>query len=499
MTTHDHNDAADTEDAEFEREEREKEEKAERAKAEFASMLDDSLKTKKKRFSLGDKVRGELLVIGKETAYASIGAQSDGVIQRRDLLDKEGNLKYKVGDTVEFFVVQVKGGEIHLSTNPTAKNLAEGLEDAFRMRVAIEGRVSEVVNGGFRVLIQGKPAFCPISQMDSYRIEAPEEYVGKKFEFMISQITEGGRNVIVSRRKLLDAQKTVSEGSFLAEHQAGAVVNGKVKRLEKFGAFIEVAPGIEGMAHISELAWSRVGDPSEVLTVGQEMPVKILKIEKVEGRTRIALSIKQAGAEPWDALPPRIAAGEMAQGRVTRLAKFGAFVELVPGVEGLIPLSEMSYTKRVMRAEEVVKEGETVTVMIKEVDRGAKRVSLSLKDAGSDPWAMVPIKFPVGTLVTGTVERREAFGLFIKLDDGIVGLLPKSKALENSEFPFDKLKPGDKTSVMVMEVRPEERRISLTTPKDPSVEDWKSYKPAASGSFGTLADKLKSAMDKKKK
>ena len=193
----------------------------------------------------------------------------------------------------------------------------------------------------------------------------------------------------------------------------------------------------------------------------------------------------------------------MVLGRVTRCAKFGAFVELAPGLEGLIPLGEMSFTKRVMRSDELVKEGETVSVMIKDVDPATKRISLSLKEAGTDPWSLVAHKFPVGTIIKGKVERREPYGLFIKLDEGVTGLLPKSKANEHPDYPFEKLKIGEETTVQVAELRQAERRISLSPPGDAGAEDWKNYSQntgaAAGGSFGTLGDKFKAAMEKKRK
>ncbi len=390
---------------------------------EFARMLEASLRggsAKAKRYSVGDRVRGELLVIGKEECYASLGGNRDGLIQRRDLLDENGQVPYKVGDKIDLFVVQIRGSEVILSPKPTSKNLADDIEDAFDMMIPVEGKVAEVCNGGFRVEIKGKLAFCPISQMDTRRIEQPEEYLGKRFEFQVTKYEEGGRNIVVSRRKLLDEERDAGVGTFASEHRAGDVVRGKVARLEKFGAFVELAPGVDGLAHISELSWTRVNDPAEVLKVGQEVSAKILKIET-----------------------------QAVEGKGSRL-----------------------------------------------------RISLSLKDSGADPWVLASQNFAVGTLVTGKVERREPYGLFVKLSDSITGLLPKSKALESPEFPFDKLKVGDTVAVQIGELRIEERRISLVVPKDPGSEDWKGYvaAPAASGGgFGTLGDKLKLAMTGKPK
>jgi small subunit ribosomal protein S1 len=470
---------------------------------EFARMLDASFKQSQKKLSVGDKIKGEILVLGKEDVFVSTGTMHDGLVPRKDLLDEKGNVPYKVGDVLDLFVTLVKGSEVHLSPKKTAKNLADDIEDAFDMMLPVEGRVVEVVKGGFRVsLMGGKLAFCPISQMDTRRIEGGEEYVGKRFEFRISQLTEGGRNIVVSRRSLLAEQQEETAGNFLADHHPGDVVNGKIARIEKFGAFVELAPGVDGLAHVSELSWSRVGDPAEVVAVGQDVRAKILKIETDErGRARISLSLKQAEGEPWDKLPENIQAGQTVSGKVTKCMKFGAFVQLVPGIEGLIPMGEMSYTKRVMRAEDAVTEGETVTVRIVSVDPGTRRISLSLRDAGADPWAMVSDKFPVGTIVSGRIERKEPYGLFVKLDEGVVGLLPKSKANERPEFPFEKLRVGDTATVQVAELRLDERRISLDVPKDPGSDDWKEHvaAPQGSGGFATLGDKLRAAMDRKGK
>jgi small subunit ribosomal protein S1 len=464
----------------------------------FARMLEESFSQTRRKLSVGDKVKGEVLVVGKEDVFVSTGPQAEGVVARRDLLGEDGQPRCKVGDVLDLFVVQVKGGEVRLSPNPTAKNLADDLEDAFDMMLPVEGKVVEVVKGGFRVQMHGKLAFCPVSQMDVKYVETPEEYVGRKLAFRITQFAEGGRNIVVSRRKVLEEEREASAGSFLEQHREGDVVPGRVARLEKFGAFVELAPGMDGLCHISELSWSRVAETHEAVQVGQQVRVKILKIEPGEKGQRISLSIKQADGEPWEKLPADVRPGNVVAGKVTRCAKFGAFVELAPGIEGLIPLSEMSYTKRVLRAEECVREGEPVVVMVKDVDGAAKRISLSLKDAGQDPWALVDQKYPVGAIVPGKVVRREGYGIFVQLEDGVTGLLPKSKAVEVPDFPFEKLKIGEPVTVQVAEVRREERRISLEPPGDANRDEWKSFAAKgaadAGGGFGTLGDKLKAAL-----
>lgn len=468
-----------------------------KADSEFARMLNESFKTPQKKLSVGDKIRGEILVLGKEEVFVSTGTSTDASLSRRELLDEQGNLTHKVGDVLDLYVTQVRRSEVHVSIHPTSKNLADDLEDAFDMMLPVEGRVVEVCKGGVRVSMHGKIAFCPISQLDTVRVETGEEYVGKKFEFQITQFSEGGRNIVVSRRKLLEEQRGLSEVAFTEDKKEGTVVSGKVKKIEPFGAFVEVMPGVEGLLHVSEMAWSRVENPNDIVKVGQDIVVKVLKSENKDGRLRISLSLKQVGPTPWENLPAHIQVGAVVEGKVTRCMKFGAFVELAPGVEGLIPLSEMSYTQRVVRSDELIKEGERVSVKIKEIQPEAKRMSLSLRDAGADPWALAAQKYPVGAIVSGKVERREPYGLFVQLEEGVTGLLPKSKANEHPDFSFEKVKLGDVIPVQIGELKLGERRISLEVPGDPNRDDWKGYTAQAStGGFGTMADKLKKALKK---
>lgn len=488
------------------------EESKEEQSSDFAKMFEESLggsaagvKQIERKLSVGDRVKGEILSVGKEEVFVSTGTVDDGVVMKSELLDGEGQFAHKVGDVIDLFVVQVRNGQNLLSPKPTAKNLAEDLEDAFDMMVPVEGRVTEPCNGGFRVNINGKNAFCPISQMDNRRVDDPALYIGKKFEFIITQFSERGRNIVVSRRKLLDEQKELSQAAFAEDHKPGDVLKGVVTRLEKFGAFIEIAPGLEGLCHISELSWSRVNDPSEAVKIGQDVSVKLLKIEDNGGRMNVSLSLKQASEQPWENRPASIEEGKVVEGRVTRCMKFGAFVEVAPGIEGLVPLSEMSYTKRVMRSDELFKEGDRIPVMIKEIREDERRLLLSFKDGqGGDPWATVTMKFPEGSLVRGRVERREAYGIFVKLGDGIVGLMPKSKALENAEFPYEKLKIGDEVTVQVAEIKEAERRISLGAPQDPDAEAWRGFSgdapsAASAKSLGTLGDQFKGLFDSSKK
>jgi small subunit ribosomal protein S1 len=353
--------------------------------SDFAALFETSLTGVSKKLSPGDKIRAEVLTVGKEEIFVSTGTMNDGLVFKTDLMDAEGKVNAKVGDFLDLYVTQVKGSQILLSPKPTGKNLSDDLEDAFDMMLPVEGRVTEAVNGGFRVSILGKTAFCPLSQIDSRRVVDPTVYIGQKLEFQITQFDRKGRNIVVSRRKLLDEQKDANLAAFTDENKVGDMVKGMVTRLETFGAFVEIASGLEGLVHISQIAWSRLGHPSEALRVGQDVQAKILKIEEgVNGRMNISLSIKEAMPAPWQNLPDSIREGAVLEGRVTRLMKFGAFVEVAPGIEGLVPLGEMSLTKRITRPEEVVKENEKIKVRIKEVRADDQKLLLSIKDADED-------------------------------------------------------------------------------------------------------------------
>lgn len=353
--------------------------------ADFARLFESSMGGLGQKLNTGDKIRGEVLTLGKEEIGVSTGTMNDGFVMRKDLLDDKGELTVKVGDMIDLYVVSVKGSQIILSPKPTAKNISDDIEDAFDMGLPVEGRVQESVNGGFRVNILGKLAFCPMSQIDSRRVVDPTVYIGQKLEFIVTQFDSKGRNIVVSRRKLLDEQKEANMAAFTEDHKVGDTVKGMITRLEPFGAFVEIAPGLEGLVHISQISWTRLAHPSEAVRVGQDVQAKILKIEEgLNGRLNISLSIKEGQPAPWENLPATVKEGAVVEGRVTRLMKFGAFVEVAPGIEGLVPLGEMSLTKRVQKADEIVKEGQQVKVRIKEVRADDQKLLLSIKDADED-------------------------------------------------------------------------------------------------------------------
>jgi small subunit ribosomal protein S1 len=360
----------------------------------FASMLGESFRMQSKRLKVGDKIRGKILNLGSEEIFVTTGTLQDGVLQRRELIDAEGNLKNKVGDLIDVYVTQVRKDEIRLSTLATDRNLAEDIQSAYQNDQPIPGRVVEECKGGVRVNIKGKIAFCPISQLDSRHIETAAEYVGKSFDFKITQITEGGRNIVVSRRKLLDAEREVGQAHFLSETKDGDIVTGKVTRMEPFGAFIELAPGVDGLVHISEIAWSRIGSPSEVLQIGQIVNAKLLKRELLNGKAKLSLSIKQvtpkedkaaAGEVPADDPWGKLAVGQVFSGKIARKEPYGLFVQLEPGITGLLHKSRTESTQGFQF--EKFRVNDTITVQIVEIRIKERQISLGLpQDSAEHEW-----------------------------------------------------------------------------------------------------------------
>lgn len=356
----------------------------------FASMFEESFEKKSggvgQKLTVGQTYNAEILSINKEEAFVSTPSHQDAMIMTVDLLDADKNLKYKVGDKLDVVVVNTKGGEIRVSRVGSRKSNADldSLEDAFDMELPVEGRVLEVCNGGFRVQVQNKTAFCPLSQMD-YKVTDQQSYINKKFDFMISQFDPRGRNLVVSRRKLLDQQKVENEGQFITNSKPGDIVTGTVTRFEKFGAFISLGDGVEGLCHISEIGWSRLQDPSEVLSLNQTVQVKILEVKEIEGRLRISLSIKQAGGDgdPWLMVPEKFKVGSVHTGIVEKKEQYGLFIQIAPGITGLLPKSKWRDSVDAQQFENK-KKGDTFPVQIDEVLFELKRISLGLPGTAED-------------------------------------------------------------------------------------------------------------------
>lgn len=455
-----------------------------------------------KELNQGDMVDGRIISIGTAGIYIDTGTKSDGVVDKAELLDANGELPYKVGDRLKLYVVSQNESEIILSKALSGAGKATMLNEASRSRTPVEGKVTGVIKGGFSVDIMGKRAFCPVSQMDVKYIENQEEHVGKTYRFLISRYEEGGKNIVVSRRDLQNEELKEKLAVFLDMVKEGDTVEGRVTRLMSYGAFVELIPGVEGMVHVSELSWSRIEKPEEIVQVGDTVAVKLLKIEflKESGSPKISLSMKQTASNPWDGMGSDFHVGDQVSGKVVRLTTFGAFVEIAPGVDGLVHISEMSHTKRILRPEEVVNQGDHVHVVIKSIDMNSKRVSLSIKDALGDPWTGASTRYEPGSTHEGRLEKKEKFGLFITLEPGVTGLMPSSN-ISHAANPsdYERLKPGDTVLVMIQEMDEEKRRITLTSPDQKDPDNWKQFAGIASSkSGGTMESLFLEAMNKKK-
>jgi len=485
----------------------------------FAELFEASYAGQGEPLNVGDKISARIITIGADSVYFDTGTKIDGVADKKELLDAEGNFPFKEGDNIDLYVVSKTRSEIVLSRALAGAGGFEMLQNAKDAGLPVDGRVKETCKGGFSVEVMGRRAFCPVSQIDARFVENPEEYVGKTLQFVISKLEERGRNIVVTRRALIERERQAATEEFLAAIKPGEEVEGTVVRLTDFGAFVELTPGLEGMVHVSELGFTRVSKPDEAVSVGEKIRVKVLGVEpgKKPGQMKISLSRKQTMSDPWADIAGQLKDGEKVTGKVVRLADFGAFVELLPGVDGLIHVSEMSYTKRVNKPSEILNPGDVVSVVIKEIDPLKRRISLSLKEAAGDPWLEAAAKYTPGTQVTGTVEKREAFGIFVNLEPGVTALLPKSRmSVAVDPKQFDKLAPGDSVTLVVEDLRAAERRIALSplevredaaggSGRGRENEDWKGYKqqqskPAEKTSgFGNLGDMLAQAKAKKSK
>ncbi|MDR1489408.1 MAG: S1 RNA-binding domain-containing protein [Desulfovibrio sp.] len=474
----------------------------------FAQMLDrqEGHGAPKPALEQGQRVSVRVVAVTGDTVFVSTGDKVDGIVEREEM-ERDGELICAVGDVLDLYVVNVSPQEVRLSRILRGAGSLNALREARESGLPVEGKVTGLIKGGYAVDIMKRRAFCPLSQIDLHPARDPESHVGKIYPFLITRLEKSGRNIVVSRRSLLEREYAENREEVLASLQVGDVREAVATRFAPFGVFLELAPGVEGLAHLSELSWSRVGQADEVLSIGDRLRVKVLEIERDKNPPRISLSLRQATDDPWVEGARSFSPGDMVCGKVTRLAPFGAFVEILPGMEGLVHVSELSHEKRILKVEEVLAPGDTVSVKIKEVDPDKRRMSLSLRDAVGNPWDNVRDILPVDAEISGTVERHSPYGIFVSLSPGITGLLPKaSLASSPSRKNLENLAPGSAIQVRVKEIDSQRRRVGLI-PVDaaqseaPLDKDWKKHlpKPQPVQAVGSLGLALQAALQKKKK
>jgi small subunit ribosomal protein S1 len=466
----------------------------------FADLLNAYEAGSEAALQIGEKIRGQIISIGKDLVFVDTHTKIDGVVDRAELVDEDQKLPYREGDILELYIVSES--EIRLSRAMSGIGGLNLLKEAYQKSVPVEGKIKATCKGGFEVEVMQRRAFCPISQIDVKHVENPEGYVGETTQFLITRLEDRGRNIVLSRRQLLNREQEKSRKDFLEQLQVDSLLDGSVTKVMPFGAFVELAPGVEGMIHVSELSWSKIESPQQIVAVGDRVRVKVIGVESGErsGKGKISLSVKQRGEDPWNTVTDRFAEGDRVEGVVTRCTKFGAFVEIAPGIEGLVHISEMSYLKRVVSPEDIVGPGDAVAVMIKEINPQKRRLSLSIRDAEGDPWVNVTEMFTVGQSVQGVIEKKETFGYFVTLAPGITGLLPKSKIRQaDKSAAIDSLKEGREIAVVVEEIQPQARKITLSPGNLREERDWQAYTKTSGRSLGSLGDKLQQALADRKK
>ena len=411
----------------------------------------------------GAIVSGIVVEIRSDMVVINAGLKSEGIVPIEQFRNEQGELEVAVGDTVKVALDSLENGfgETVLSREKAKRAMVwDELETSMTAGEIVTGRISGKVKGGFTVDIRDVRAFLPGSLVDVRPVRDPGYLEGKELEFKIIKLDRKRNNVVVSRRAVVESENSVEREQMLERLQEGAIVTGVVKNLTDYGAFVDLG-GIDGLLHITDMAWKRVRHPSEVVNVGEELKVRVLKYDRE--RNRVSLGLKQLGEDPWDNIARRYPTGARLVGKVSNVTDYGAFVEIEPGVEGLVHVSEMDWTNKNVNPSKVVQLGDDVEVMVLDVDAERRRISLGIKQCASNPWEAFAAIFKKGDKVSGQIKSITDFGIFIGLEGGIDGLVHLSDISWNTtgEDVVRNFKKGDTLEAVVLAVDPERERISL--------------------------------------
>ncbi len=436
---------------------------------EFETLFEESLRTVKP----GGVVKGRVVGITSTHVLIDVGYKSEGGIPIQEFSDRHGNLQVKVGDEVDVFFDSPEGenGGIVLSRQ-RAENIKlwEEIEKAYNEGLGIEGHIVGKVKGGFRVDV-GVPGFLPGSHVDIRPSRNLDRFIGTTDRFVILKYNRARGNVVVSRRALLEKERDSLKKEILKVLEEGVILEGTVKNITGYGAFVDLG-GIDGILHISDMSWGRINHPTEIVHVGEKLKVVVLKFDPE--KERISLGIKQLTPDPWHTVAEKYPLGSRVQGKVISLMDYGAFVELESGIEGLIHISEMSWTKKVSHPSKILQVGQTVEVVVLNVDPGHRRISLGLKQVMANPWETAKEKYPVGSVVKGPVRNITDFGIFVGIEEGIDGLVHISDLhwSKKIKHPSELYKKGDLVEARVLGVNVENERFSLGI-KQLTPDPWK--------------------------
>ncbi|MDP8321701.1 MAG: S1 RNA-binding domain-containing protein [Candidatus Stygibacter australis] len=429
---------------------------------------------------IGDKVTGEIINITDSYIFVTLGGKRDAYADKSEFTDKKGELKYKVGDNLTGYISKYSDTETCVSRSLIGVNL-HILREAYEQKIPVAGKVISMIKGGLLVDVSGIRAFCPLSQISNKMVPDYKVYLSNDYDFRVIDFTENGKNIVLSRRAILEESEKQQKEMTLSKIQIGDIIKGKVVRLTNFGAFIDIG-GLEGLLHISEFAHRRVESPSDMVTIGEEVEAKIIRLKG----DKVSLSFKAMTPDPTDLVLAELEEGSVIKCRVLRNLPFGSFVEIQPGVEGLVPISEMDRNRRVVNANDILTPGDIVEVQVLKVRAAERKVSLSLKALQPDPWETIDDVIRVNDVIEGVIENVANFGTFIKISDGVTGLLPNSK-MKIANLNYTKENIGETVKIRVSRVDIESKRISLEPTDMPETErkdsrdgggggDWRSYK-----------------------
>ncbi len=461
-----------------------------------------ALASENNQFTPGSIIKGTVSAIKGNDVFVDIGYKSEGVVNANEFSsDKEP----QIGDVIDVMLIELeseKSGSVSLSKRQADEKIRwEAVLAKYTEGCVVTGKITSKVRGGLIVDVDGVMAFLPGSQVDVTPVHDPEPYLNTTCEFKVIKISNERRNIIVSRRELIEERQADKKRELLSTLGKGQRVIGRVKNITDFGAFVGL-DGIDGLLHITDMSWGRVKHPSEMLKVGQELEVIILDIDL--DRERVSLGLKQASENPWNNIEGKYPIGSRLHGKVVNLVPYGAFVEIEPGVEGLVHVSEFSWTKRVARASDMLNVGDEVDVVVLGIDSGSQKIALGIRQTEANPWDTVQDRYPVGSHVTGKVRNFTTYGAFVELEDGIDGMIHVSDMswTRKINHPSEVLQKGQQVEAVVLEVNSDDQRISLglkQTQSDPwgdisdrykigQVVTGKVSKIASFGAFVALED-----------
>ncbi len=427
----------------------------------FAELFEQSLKVSK--IQPGGLLMGEVMRIDNDFVVIDAGLKSEGIIPAEQFRDGAGLLTVKVGDHIEVVLEYMENGhgETQLSREKAQRAKAwDELDKAHEAQSIVKGVITEKVKGGFTVLVDGVRAFLPGSLVDVRPVRDSTYLEGKELEFKVIKLDRKRNNVVVSRRAVVETEMSAERDSLLSNLQEGQIIKGVVKNLTDYGAFVDLG-GVDGLLHITDIAWKRVKHPSEVLKIGDEIEAKVLRFDRE--RNRVSLGLKQLGDDPWVDLARRYPEGARLFGKVTNITDYGAFVEIEPGVEGLVHVSEMDWTNKNIHPSKVMQLGDEVEVMVLDIDTERRRISLGIKQCQPNPWEEFAASHNKGDKVHGQIKSITDFGVFVGLEGGIDGLIHLSDLSWNApgEEAVRNFKKGDEIEATILAIDPERERISL--------------------------------------